>query len=96
MPRGWEKDIGERRLKLYRNIGMGDKPNREKVAGRIRWIGQETVQTAPDSGLKKRRATNERARGISDSGCGVHASENERRGEGRGALVGCCGCLGRC
>ena len=59
---------------------MGDKPNREKIAGRSRWIGRDTVQTAPDSGLKKRRATDERARGVSDSRRGVHASGKERRG----------------
>ena len=75
---------------------MGDKPNREKIAGRIRWIGRDTVQTAPDSGLKNRRATDERARGVSDSRRGVHAWGKEKRGDGRGALVGCCGCLGRC
>ena len=83
-------------MKLYRSIDVRDKPNREKIAGQIPWIGRDTVQTAPDSGLKKRRATDERARGVSDSGRRVHASGKERRGEGRGALVGYCRCLGRC
>ena len=58
-------------MKLYRSIGVGDKPNYEKIVGRIRWISRDTVQAAPDSGLKKRRATDERTRGVSDSGRGV-------------------------
>jgi hypothetical protein len=82
MPRGLEKEIGERRLKLYRSIGVGDKPNREKIAGRIRLIGRDTVQTTPDSGLKKRRVTDERARGVSDSG--RWSSRRGKKGEGKG------------